>query len=65
MGDEEKIRKCNCSREKIEKGLIAIGKKELEDIINENGKANIVCNFCNKEYDFSKEDLEKLLKQSR
>ena len=44
--------KCDCSREKIEKGLIAIGKKELEDIINTDGKANTVCHFCNKEYYF-------------
>lgn len=57
--------KCNCSRDKFEKGLIAIGKKELEAIINEDGKANTVCHFCNKEYDFTKEDLEKLLKQSK
>ena len=54
--------KCNCSRDKFEKGLIAIGKKELEAIINEDGKANTVCHFCNKEYNFSKEDLERLLK---
>ena len=59
------IYKCNCSREKFERGLIAIGKKELEAIIKEDGKANTVCHFCNKEYDFTKEDLEELLKQSR
>ena len=59
------IYKCNCSREKFERGLIAIGKKELETIIKEDGKANTVCHFCNKEYDFTKEDLEKLLEQSR
>ena len=57
--------KCNCSREKFEKGLIAIGKKELDAIIKEDGKANTVCHFCNKEYNFSKEDLEKLLEQSK
>ena len=54
--------KCNCSREKFEKGLITIGKKELEAIITEDGNANTVCHFCNKEYNFSKEDLERLLK---
>lgn len=53
--------KCDCSKEKIERGLIAIGKKELEDIINTDGKADTVCHFCNKEYHFSKEDLEMLL----
>lgn len=54
--------KCDCSREKIERGLIAIGKEELEDIINTDGKADTVCHFCNKEYHFSKEDLEELIK---
>ena len=54
--------KCDCSKEKIERGLIAIGKKELEDIINTDGKANTICHFCNKEYHFTKEDLEKLIK---
>ena len=57
--------KCNCSREKFEEGLIAIGKKELEEIIKEDGKANTVCHFCNKEYNFTKEDLEKLLELSK
>lgn len=53
--------KCDCSREKIEKGLIAIGEKELQDIINTDGKAEIVCQFCNKKYHFNKEELEKLI----
>ena len=54
-----------CIRDRFERGLIAIGKKELEAIIEEDGKANTICHFCNKEYDFTKEDLEELLKQSR
>lgn len=53
--------KCDCSREKIEKGLIAIGEKELQDIINTDGKAETVCLFCNKKYHFNKEELEKLI----
>lgn len=53
--------KCDCSREKIEKGLIAIGEKELQDIINTDGKAETVCQFCNKKYHFNKEKLEKLI----
>lgn len=55
---------CDCSREKFERGLISIGKEELEKIIEEDGKANIVCNFCKEEYDFDKNDLEELLRQS-
>ena len=52
--------KCNCSREKCEKGLIAIGKKELENIISEEEKIEIVCNFCNSKQIFTKEDLQKI-----
>ena len=54
--------KCNCSKEKCEKGLIAIGKDELETIIKEEEKIEIVCNFCNKKYEFTREDLKKLIK---
>ena len=55
---------CDCSKEKFEKGLISIGKEELQKIINEDGKANIICNFCKEEYNFDKNDLEELLRQS-
>lgn len=54
---------CDCSKQKIEKGLISIGKEELNEIIEEDGKAEIVCQFCNKKYDFSKEELEEILKK--
>lgn len=53
---------CNCSKEKMEKSLIAIGKEEIENIINTEGKAELVCHFCNSKYQFSKEELEKLIK---
>ena len=52
---------CNCSREKSEKSLISLGRNELQAIINEDEKAEIVCNFCNKKYEFSKSDLQELL----
>ena len=54
---------CDCTKEKFEKGLISIGKDELTKIIEEDGKADTVCHFCNKKYHFSKEDLEKLLEE--
>ncbi|MDO5027416.1 MAG: Hsp33 family molecular chaperone HslO [Tissierellia bacterium] len=55
--------KCNCSREKIEKAMISIGKEDLQKIIDEDGKAQVVCDFCKKEYNFTKEDLEGLMDQ--
>ena len=55
------IYECDCSREKFEEGLISIGKEELEKIYNTDKKAEIVCHFCNKKYDFTEEDLKKLI----
>ena len=40
--------------------LASIGKKELEDIIKEDGRAELVCHFCNKRYQFNKEELEQI-----
>lgn len=54
---------CDCSKEKFEKGLISIGKDDLTKIIEEDGRAEIVCQFCNKKYNFNKEELEDLLKK--
>ena len=54
--------RCNCSKEKFERGLISLGKKELLDIIIEDGKAETVCHFCNEHYDFTKEELIELAK---
>jgi len=52
---------CNCSKEKMEKSLITIGKEEIKDILEKEGKAELVCHFCNKKYVFDKEDLENML----
>jgi molecular chaperone Hsp33 len=52
---------CDCSREKIENVLISLGKKEIIDIIEEDGKAEVVCQYCNKKYQFNKENLNKIL----
>src|SRR3712207_1021995 len=56
---EESVPKyqCDCSREKIEKALISIGKKDLEEIYNDNKTEEIVCQFCNKKYDFNHEEI--------
>lgn len=57
--------KCDCQKSRIENGLVSLGKKELEDIINTDGKAEIECKFCKKKYTFSKEDLEKLIEKCK
>ena len=53
--------KCDCSRDKIEKALISIGEKDLKEIYNDNKDEEVVCNFCNKKYSFSHEDIGKML----
>jgi len=52
---------CNCSRERMERNLVSLGKKEIEDIISEQHEAEVQCHFCNTKYHFSEDDLKKLL----
>ena len=54
--------KCDCSKEHMQDALMTIGKEELQDIIEKEGKAELVCHFCNKKYDFNKEELENILR---
>ena len=49
----------------MEQALISIGKKEIKDIIDEQGHAEITCHFCENRYDFSKQELEALLEQAK
>ncbi len=53
---------CGCSREKVEKALLSIGKSELDDIIKNDKKATLHCHFCNTDYDFDEAYLIKLRK---
>ncbi len=54
--------RCNCSKKRVEKALISIGREELEKIYKEDESTEISCHFCNKKYIFSKQDILKLLK---
>lgn len=52
---------CDCSEERLEKILMTIGVKDLTEIIEEDGQAELVCQFCCKKYHFDKEHLERIL----
>lgn len=52
---------CDCSKERVEKAFISIGKEELERIYKENASEELICHFCNKKYDFTHEDIGRLL----
>ena len=56
------VYKCDCSRHKMTKGLISLGKKELLDMINQDNQANLECHFCGKNYMFKNEDLENIIR---
>ena len=56
--------RCDCSREKIEKALISLGRAELTDIIETDGKAELTCQFCPKVYRLEKDELKELLEKA-
>ena len=55
---------CGCSRERVEKALLAIGKDDLKKILEEDKKAELSCHFCNKVYNFDENDLKRLLAEA-
>ncbi|MDD2190786.1 MAG: Hsp33 family molecular chaperone HslO [Eubacteriales bacterium] len=55
---------CDCSVERLEQVVISIGSKDLTEIIEEDEKAELICQFCGTKYHFDKEHLETLLKES-
>ena len=50
--------RCDCSRDRVEKALISIGRSELQDMINDGKEVEVNCQFCTKRYAFSVEDLK-------
>lgn len=56
---------CDCSRDRTDRALISLGKDELTKIINEDGKAEITCHFCDNVYKYTKEELEALLESAK
>lgn len=56
---------CNCSREKVEKVILSMGEKEIKSMIDEGEPTRVNCHFCNKDYIFTPQELEKLLSVSK
>ncbi len=54
--------KCDCSKDRMERALMTIGRKEIEEILREDGQAELGCHFCGKTYLFSEEELINILK---
>ena len=56
---------CNCDKKRVEKAIISIGKKDIEEMIADNKDIEVNCHFCNTSYTFSVEELKVLLQRSR
>lgn len=55
---------CDCTRERLEQAVLSIGEKDMREIIDEDGGAELVCQFCRRAYQFDKPELLELLEES-
>jgi len=53
--------RCTCTRARVERALVSMGRDELSSLLEEQGEARLSCQFCEKEYVFAREDLQGLL----
>ncbi|MEG2158784.1 MAG: Hsp33 family molecular chaperone HslO, partial [Clostridia bacterium] len=51
---------CDCSRKRLTRVLVSLGKEESEEMIKELGKVEFTCHFCGKLYEFYEEDVERI-----
>lgn len=56
---------CNCNKQRVEKALISIGKKDLEEMIADDKPIEVNCHFCNHNYTFTVQELKNMLQKSR
>ena len=56
---------CNCSKERVSKAVISVGKKDLMDMIEDQKPIEVNCHFCNSHYTFTVEELKEMLKAAR
>lgn len=53
--------KCSCSKKRVERAVIALGRKEIADLLEEQGRADVLCEFCRARYEFTREELTRIL----
>ena len=56
---------CNCTKDRVEKAIVSIGKKEIQEMIDDGKSIEVNCHFCNKHYEFTVEELRELLEQAK
>ena len=55
---------CNCTKSRVEKALISVGKKELKSMIEDGKTIEVNCHFCNRDYEFTVEELEAMYRKA-
>lgn len=56
---------CSCSKERVERAVASVGKKEIQEMIQEGKDIEVKCHFCNTAYQYTVEDLKRIIKNSR
>ena len=56
---------CNCSKERVEQAVASVGKKDIQEMINDGKPIEVKCYFCNTAYHYSVEELKNILKRSK
>lgn len=56
---------CDCSRERVERAIMSIGKKDIQELINEAKPVEVTCQFCDKIYNFEIDELKEMLKSAK
>ncbi len=55
---------CNCSKKRVEKAIISIGRKDIQEMIDDNEPIEVNCHFCNQHYHYSVDELKEIIKRS-
>lgn len=56
---------CNCSKERVEHAVVSIGRKDIQEMIDEGEDIEVKCHFCNSAYKYSVEELKDIIKRSK
>ena len=57
--------KCNCSKERVSRAVVSVGKKEIQKMIDDGEEIEVNCHFCNSHYKFSVDELKALYEEAR
>lgn len=56
---------CNCTKERVEKAIISIGEKDIQEMIDDNEPIEVNCHFCNEHYHFTVDELKEMIRRGR